>query len=667
MALCAFNDGSGSKLCAGGAFTSAGGTPVQYVAQWNGSTWAGMGAGVGDYVWALGVVNDGSGPALYSGGDSGANRPAKWNGTSWIPVGGSLGADLGSTSGSGILWFSSICEYDDGHGPRLCLGGNFNRAGGLGINHVARLEGTTWNALGGGIDSPVWAIEVFDDGGGPALFVGGELMGAGGAPAPRIAKWDGAAWSALAGGVNNRVQALRTFDDGSGSALFAGGAFTMAGALPVNHVAKWNGSTWSALGTGADGSVLALTVFDDGTGPALYAGGQFSMVGGVPANNIARWDGNIWSALGTGTSDRVAALAVFDDGGGSALYAAGYFTTAGGVVANRIAKWDGSGWSPLGSGVGGAVKSLVAHDDGSGQALYAGGGFGSAGGISVMSVAKWDGTSWSALGSGLFHDVNALASFDDGGGRALYAGGSFTYGSGLQLNGMAKWDGANWSALGSGIDFDALSPGVLALGSFDDGGGPALYVGGFYYTAIDSGDSFIAKWGNPAGCGTPASVNCEPGVGGTIVCPCGNAPAGSGRGCDNSAATGGAALAAAGIARLAFDSVVLTTSGERPSATSIVLQATGLGPNGTVFGQGVRCVGGSLRRLYVKNASGGSITAPAHADPHVHARSAALGDPILPGSHRYYGVYYRDPIVLGGCSATSTFNITQQLDILWSP
>jgi hypothetical protein len=29
-------------------------------------------------------------------------------------------------------------------------------------------------------------------------------------------------------------------------------------------------------------------------------------------------------------------------------------------------------------------------------------------------------------------------------------------------------------------------------------------------------------------------------------------------------------------------------------------------------------------------------------------------------------VYYRDPVVLGGCPATSTFNITQQLAVLWT-
>jgi hypothetical protein len=56
---------------------------------------------------------------------------------------------------------------------------------------------------------------------------------------------------------------------------------------------------------------------------------------------------------------------------------------------------------------------------------------------------------------------------------------------------------------------------------------------------------------------------------------------------------------------------------------------------------------------------------PHGAEQHVHARSAALGDTIAPGTHRYYGVYYRDPSVLGGCPSASTFNITQQLDVLW--
>jgi hypothetical protein len=160
---------------------------------------------------------------------------------------------------------------------------------------------------------------------------------------------------------------------------------------------------------------------------------------------------------------------------------------------------------------------------------------------------------------------------------------------------------------------------------------------------------------------------CEPGAAGVSACPCSNPPAAPGRGCDNSSATGGASLAAAGTASLAYDTLVLTTQGEKPSATSIVLQGSASIASGTSFGQGVRCVSGGLKRLYTKTAVGGSIRAPQTGDPSVSARSAALGDPINPGTHRFYQVYYRDPIVLGGCPATATFNATQAIDATWSP
>jgi hypothetical protein len=154
-----------------------------------------------------------------------------------------------------------------------------------------------------------------------------------------------------------------------------------------------------------------------------------------------------------------------------------------------------------------------------------------------------------------------------------------------------------------------------------------------------------------------------------IACPCSNPPSGPGRGCDNSAATGGASLAASGSAYLSIDSLAFTTSAERPTATSVLLQGTALAPNGVVYGQGVRCVVGTLKRLYLKLAVAGSITAPdfGAGDPSTSVRSAALGDVILPGQSRSYLVYYRDPTVLGGCPASSTFNATQTGQVTWWP
>ena len=205
-------------------------------------------------------------------------------------------------------------------------------------------------------------------------------------------------------------------------------------------------------------------------------------------------------------------------------------------------------------------------------------------------------------------------------------------------------------------------------GGWDAGAGPGIKRAQIYGAP---------SWGGPFelmddmqvdyGQSSPGTDICIPGASGVMNCPCANPPSGGNRGCDNSSATGGAELSSAGAASLGGDTVVFSTSDEKPTATSIVLQGNALISSGVTFGQGVRCAGGTLKRLYVKTASGGAITAPAGGDPTVSARSASLGDTISSGTQRWYSVYYRDPTVLGGCSALSTFNITQTQEITWAP
>jgi len=169
--------------------------------------------------------------------------------------------------------------------------------------------------------------------------------------------------------------------------------------------------------------------------------------------------------------------------------------------------------------------------------------------------------------------------------------------------------------------------------------------------------------------GTSFTSLCDPGLGGVIACPCANPPTGPGRGCDNSAATGGAVLAATGGTYLSSDTLVFTTSGERPTSLSIMAQWNGFNASGVVFGQGVRCTAGTFKRLYAKSASGGSITAPdfGAGELSVSARSAALGDALQAGQSRWYFVFYRDPNVMGGCPPAGTFNATQTGQVTWAP
>jgi len=163
---------------------------------------------------------------------------------------------------------------------------------------------------------------------------------------------------------------------------------------------------------------------------------------------------------------------------------------------------------------------------------------------------------------------------------------------------------------------------------------------------------------------------CDPGVSGVAPCPCSNPPSGPERGCDNSSATGGASLFVSGGEYLSSDTIVFTTAGENPNALSIVLQGTTSISAGAIYGQGVRCIGGSLKRLYSSYAQGGGrLTVPyiLAGEPTVHERSAAVGDIIQAGSTRWYMVLYRDQSVLGGCPTSSSFNTTQTREVHWLP
>jgi len=164
---------------------------------------------------------------------------------------------------------------------------------------------------------------------------------------------------------------------------------------------------------------------------------------------------------------------------------------------------------------------------------------------------------------------------------------------------------------------------------------------------------------------TPAIASCF-GDGSTpTACPCNNT-GGLDRGCNNSAQTGGAWLA--GVGDPGLDQVVLISSGELPSALTVFMQCQASTASGVRFGDGVRCASGPLKRLYTKNASAGSVHAPASGEPSITARSTALGDPLAPhsGKVRYYQAYYRDPNP-SFCPTPqgNTWNVSSMLTITW--
>jgi hypothetical protein len=93
-----------------------------------------------------------------------------------------------------------------------------------------------------GTNARIRCMTVLDDGRGPGLYAGGDFDSAGGVPASRIARWDGAAWSALDAGADGFVRALCAAGDGAtgGPALLACGDFVVSPAGDT-LVARWVG------------------------------------------------------------------------------------------------------------------------------------------------------------------------------------------------------------------------------------------------------------------------------------------------------------------------------------------------------------------------------------------------------------------------------------------
>ena len=192
-----------------------------------------------------------------------------------------------------------------------------------------------------------------------------------------------------------------------------------------------------------------------------------------------------------------------------------------------------------------------------------------------------------------------------------------------------------------------VTNGTISINVFTGGPGQG-HVNGFQ----------LVKVGDPPPAGVPQCY----GDSGGATCPCGNQGQ-SGTGCSNSIGPTGAVLYTTGA--VSPDTVVLNAYGELSTSLTIFLQGNAIVAP-TAFGDGLRCAGGILKRLYVKSASGGAASAPGAGDPSITARSAALGDSIAAGERRYYQTYYRDSNP-NFCPAPqgNTFNSSHVVKIVW--
>jgi hypothetical protein len=150
------------------------------------------------------------------------------------------------------------------------------------------------------------------------------------------------------------------------------------------------------------------------------------------------------------------------------------------------------------------------------------------------------------------------------------------------------------------------------------------------------------------------------GDGSGTQCPCGNnSPVGAGSGCLSSVGTGGH-LAGTGTASIASDTFVLVGSG-MPNSSALYFQGTSQTASGLglVFGDGLRCAGGSVIRLGTKTNVAGSSQYPTAGNPLISVKGANVA-----GNVRTYQVWYRNAAAY--CNP-ETFNLSNGLQATWGP
>ena len=482
----------GTDLYAGGFFTDAGGVPANCIAHWDGNAWSALGSGVDDrdylpQVASIAFVGEDVhiGGSFALSGNTTVNHVARWNGSSWSALGGGLSRYFGDIPVTTLA----------ASGPHLLVGGRFEMADGVPASNLARWNGSFWTEVGGGADGSIHAIGVA----GASAWVAGWFGLTNTARLHGVASWENPEWRNLSSGGGQGLSGPRTCtvqclgDEVSvlvrdGPIIYAAGSFLVAGAIEASNVARWNGTGWEPLGSGLNGPVFSLVMMQN----QLVAGGDFSLAGEVPVSNIASWNGSAWTPLQAGVNGTVRALTQLED----RLYAGGDFTAAGGVAAAHIACWDGNGWTPLGNGINGSVCALAGGSGG----LFAGGKFTQAGMVSSTNVACWNGAAWSPLQGGVHGAPNPSVRFRPppvsallGLENRLIVAGDFAFAGTIPATNVACWNGSAWSALGGGLSSvlgSSPPPAVAALASAEG----TLYAGGSFNRIGFAPAQGLARW-----------------------------------------------------------------------------------------------------------------------------------------------------------------------------
>ncbi len=593
-ALAVFDDGSGPGLFVGGSLTLAGGVPTSSLAKWQGGAWSSVGVFEGPWagvaVHALTVLDLGDGEALYVGGEflavsgTAAAKVARWDGAAWSGVWGTF--DINDD-------VYALAGYDDGSGPALIVGGSF--AGSL-----RRWDGGVWTGVGGGMGDgyrpDVTSLLVTASPAAPfppTLVIGGDFESAGGWNSPGLVFWQRDCTPPdrvppvirltsppLSSATSTSSVTFTGSLSETASLTLNGAAVTVAPDLSFSHgpVALASGLNvfdLVARDASANQTIVRVQVVRDSTPPSLAfvlpkAGSTVNSATpllelshqdavGVAAGTLSISRGGTPVATTcTSTHEKSSCNPLAPLPNGAVTLAATIRDLAGNISPTAQVTFTVNLSAPQpqttvtgqvqfvgGAAAVGASVSVLGH---AGATAFAGadGRFSIPGvalrpaetltivarlgsgrdsllasrgaivpvesgitdaGVLILRPLCAQGFDASFLtGVGLdavypekdpsYNDnyiepqVRAMVVWDDGSGPALYVGGTFLQAGGVPARHIAKWDGTRWSALGTAVHGGGVNADVRALAVWNG----ALYVGGAFGSANGVAARRLAKW-----------------------------------------------------------------------------------------------------------------------------------------------------------------------------
>lgn len=448
---------------------------------------------------------------------------------------------------------------------------------------------------------------------------------------------DGGVQSSVDGGLTWSPEAVPgtrwnsvRFDEGGTLYAISDGPTTVA----PEALYRRSAGTWTSIGPDQGTlfeSELQVMAFEPGAPSTIVAGGSdFGVAGHEPTLWRTTNGGATWTKTYEGPNDNEDVTDV-EYVGGTSLLVASFTDFGSGQDGGALRSTDGgASWAESSTGLAaGCQGSSLAVTAQSSVVLLADADAGT--GLGGLYASADAGASWALLNSaGTTRHVEA---------SPLVTDRAFTTHFAAPVVRSSEDGGATLGDFSSGLSSTSFMRGLHL-----DAAGAVLYV------ATNEG-----AWRTLLGGGGLGVTYCF-GDGSGTSCPCGNA-GGAEEGCANSSGAG-AALVAGGSLSVGADDLFFAAAGLLPGQPALLFSGLNSvnGGAGILFGDGLRCAGGTVKRL--------GVAVPDPAGSATWGPGLAAAGAWLAGETRRFQAWYRDPV---GSPCGSAFNLSHGVELVFAP